>query len=122
MNIVTQAEHIIRDLEKVISDLTKLKQKIFTSTGLTIIDDELKVIINFVQKLIEIIKHTDDYSENRIALNSTFTSRLRNQEEHDRLKEIAEEGGDFKLQLEQSYSENKITVYEIERLIDQLDK
>lgn len=83
--------------------------------------DDLKVIILFLQKIIDVLKCEEELVSNRRPSVSTeYTSRKINQEEFDRLQELMESEEDTVIgEIEVSYVNNKITLYEANELLKQ---
>jgi len=123
VNINEHKAQIVHDLEKVKTDIGNLKNKLSTRFLLEIIDDELETIIQFSNKLIEIISCNslvDNVKKSQFK--TEWSSMYTNQNEIDRLKKVADNNGDFKEEMKKSYLDGKITVYEINKLLDSFER
>lgn len=113
---------IIKDLGKIIIKVNKLKEKIVSSLKFKELEIELDTIIEFMGKLIEIIGFQTEATKKEYGITtSNFSSHFINQEEFDRLKGIAAEGKSLQEEIRKSYLEGKITVYEIDKLLEELE-
>ncbi len=110
---------ILLSLKRIIGNLCDLSNKI----KLNAVEKELSVIIEFIEKLINIINCEDQITKKKSGfVTSEISSRYINQDEFDRLKGIANDKEiDIKTEIERSFKEGKITVYEIDRLLDGLN-
>jgi hypothetical protein len=109
--ILLRFSELLKDLEKVKSRHRQVR--LFSTIA------DLDVIILFVRKIIEILKCEEKIKiERRPYINTEFTSRKRNQEEFDRLKQLIESGADNRIvEIEVSYKQKKITLYEVNQLL-----
>lgn len=82
-----------------------------------------KEIEKFIEKILEIIKNPMDFlEETGPFINTEITSRYINQEEYDRLKSLISSGiglKEVKEKIIESYNENRISLYEVTRLLEE---
>lgn len=111
----------VERIEKLLVDLEMVKSQ-HQGYGLITTFEELEVIILFVQKIIEILKCEDEFTiESRPYVNTEIISRKINQDEFDRLKQLIESGTVNRFEeIEASYKQKKITLYEVNQLLKEV--
>ena len=75
----------------------------------------------FIRKIQEIILHEDTVTENDFKLKTeiSFRNEHRNQKEYDRLKILIETKNiSYEKEINMSYHEGKISIYEIGKLLE----
>jgi KAP family P-loop domain len=117
-DFIGNQEYLLRRLGDLLQDFENIKSR-HEQVRLNSTIEELDVIILFVQKIIEILKSEEKIRvENRPFINTEITSRKINQEEFDRLKQLIESEADDKIEeIEASYKQKKITLYEVDELL-----
>jgi hypothetical protein len=117
INIYNQ-EYLLVKFGLLLEDLEKVKARQHQVRLSSTVED-LDIIIQFVQKLIQIITcETEIIIESRPEVSSEITIRKRNQEEFDRLKQLFVSEADNRFEeIEASYKNKKINLYEIDVLL-----
>ena len=109
---------IVRDLEKLIEKIDNLKNKITNSLQIKELEYNLETIIKFIKKMTELINcKTPIHNKEKNLVTTSWTSMLPNQDEFQRLKGLVNENGDFNNEIRKSYLNEKISVYEIDKLL-----
>ena len=118
-NILEYERYVIKDLKRIIERIGRLRDKLDFNLKLSEAEDELNTIIKFMEKLIEIIScEYQAIKKEYGGIRTNMTSRFTNQEEFDRLKAMG--SGDYtEAEIKKSFSEGKITIYELDKLIDE---
>lgn len=115
-------ELIIQEFRKMITNIENLKNKIISSFKIKDLEDELNIIIEFFNKMIEMIScKIKINSEQKDLVETSWTSKFPNQDEFERLKILSNKSSDFNKEIKKSYLDGKITAYEISKLIDQIN-
>lgn len=112
-------EPFVGDLNKIKLEIITLQKNLYKFIKYDNIDEDISVIIEFVEKLIEIIEFPSELqvSDKPFNMETTFGSRFVNQEEFDRLKQLLEDkSGNVTEEIVKSYQLGKITPFEIEKL------
>ncbi|EHI99779.1 hypothetical protein CDLVIII_3205 [Clostridium sp. DL-VIII] len=111
---------ILRELEMLIFNINDMKNNISSKLNIKQLENELETIIIFAKKLIQIIQFKTPYNYER-GLKIKTNSKLINinQSEYDRLKVIleTENSNIVNDEVNRSYLDGKITLYEIDKLI-----
>ncbi|HDK7155280.1 TPA: hypothetical protein PTV43_000383 [Clostridium botulinum] len=109
---------ILEELKSIMKEINKLKNKICNDFQIKQLEEDLHIIVKFVEKMIELIKYEDPViSKSKNIIETSFSSRLPNQDEFERLKAL-KKNNNFNQEVEKSYLEGKIIPYEINKLID----
>ena len=118
---IKNQDYILMRFGELLEDLEKIKSRHHQVRLCSTIKD-LCIIISFVQKIIEILKCEEEIIiENRTFINTEINSRKINQEEFDRLKQLIESGADNRIdEIEASYIQKKITLYEVDELLEEV--
>lgn len=112
-------ECFMGDLKKIKVELITLQENLFQFIKYDRINEDISVIVAFVEKLIEIIQFPSEIqvSDKPFNIETKFGSRFVNQEEFDRLKQLQlDENGTTIQEIIKSYQSGKITPYEMEKL------
>ncbi|KQL32313.1 hypothetical protein, partial [Psychrobacillus sp. FJAT-21963] len=114
-------EYILMQFGLLLEDLEKVKAR-HQQTGINSTVRDLNIIIQFILKIIEILKCGEEIIiESRPSISSEITIRHRNQEEFDRLKQLIESDAVRGIEeIEASYKQKKITLHEIEVLLQEV--
>ncbi|MBM7558127.1 P-loop NTPase fold protein [Halanaerobacter jeridensis] len=111
---------VIDELKMIIKRINTLKSNTIDNLEFEELKSNLNVIVEFLNKMIDLINCKDQFKEEREdGVETRMESRYINQEEFDRLKKIKSKDEDeFKKKLRKSYINEKITPYEIKELLD----
>jgi len=103
-------QYILNDYKK---KLTRLRDEI----PIAQVQANIDTVIAFIEKNKEIIESTKRLESPGLGITTTMSSKLHHQEEVDRLAAIKADKGQFMREVEKSYADGKITVYEISSLL-----
>uniref|UniRef100_UPI00257BCC72 hypothetical protein n=1 Tax=Acetobacterium sp. UBA5834 TaxID=1945907 RepID=UPI00257BCC72 len=109
----------VGDLEKIKAEIISLQENLFEFIKYDKINEDISVIVAFVEKLIEIIQFPSELkvTDKPFNVETKFGSRFVNQEEFDRLKQLLlNRNGTAIEEVVKSYQAGKITPYEINKL------
>lgn len=122
-DFITDRDFMLNQLDRLLEDLKKVKfrhnQFLLSSTV-----EDLIIIIDFIEKIIEIFKCEEEIViESGPFVSTEITSKTRNQEELDRLRQLfkLETNHNIVEEIEASYRQNKISLYEINILLQEKD-
>lgn len=118
--IIGNRDYAVVRFKELLEDLVKIKLR-HEQTGLQSTVKDLKIIIVFIQKIIEIINCEEKASlTNSLNVSTEMTSRKKNQEEFNRLKRLFESNTENRVEeIDSSYNQKKITLYEVDELLKQ---
>ncbi|SKC90516.1 P-loop NTPase fold protein [Maledivibacter halophilus] len=111
-------ELVIEDIKEIIKDIKNLKNKIIMHFEFKELEDEFNTIIIFFEKMIELLdcKIHEKNKTKGPSINYSISNKT-NQYEFERLKAL-KKNSNFNQEVKKSYSEGKITPYEIYKLIE----
>ena len=120
-NFETYKAVILDDLGSILGEMQDLKKRI-AFLEFDELDMELDIIVKFIGKLVDIINHEAKAPKRGYGMTTVkSSSRFVNQEEFDRLKELEVKDDDLYREIRKSYTEGKISAYEIARFLDELE-
>lgn len=112
-------ELFVGDLKKIKAEIIALQENLFEFIKYDKINDDISVIVAFVEKLIEIIQFPSEIkvSDKPLNIETKYGSRFVNQEEFDRLYQLLlDKNGTVIEEIVKSYQSGKITPHEIDKL------
>ncbi|MFD2130437.1 P-loop NTPase fold protein [Pseudogracilibacillus auburnensis] len=124
-DFVYDQDFMLERFNEILEDLVELSDR-HKLAGLTATVIDLNTIFQFVEKIIEILNCDEKLViENRPFVKTKITSKKQNQEEFDRLKHLFETRDDKNKvieKIEASYKQKKITLYEIDVLLQEVEQ
>lgn len=120
-DFVYEQGFMLEQFNKLLKDLEKRKYR-HKKVGIIATVEDLDIIIRFVEKLIDLLKYDKKIDVERGPnIKTEITSRKKNQEEFDRLWQLFKSKNDGVFEeIDISYKENKITFYEADELIKEI--
>lgn len=107
---------VINAFEKINAEIKRIN-KLFQEVGFESTQEDLENISTFIEKLLEIIKTNEKLSKENNSFISEFKSTMPNESEFLRLSDLLERKDCNTIeQINSSYTNNKISVYELEQL------
>lgn len=110
---------VIQDLNKVITDINDMKINIQNKLVINRLEEDLDTIINFANKMIEVIKYENSIDNKKSDLfKNMVTSTVIYPEEYERIRELLNnKSANIKEEVEKSFLAGKITPSEVDELL-----